>query len=317
MPTIIIDTLLTVRATVTDRFGNASESRAVDVVAFGGPAIVAINRPSTVRAGDVLSVDVGVLGARRVTRVTYQIRGALSKDTTVTVNPPANSLTQNLLLQVPAAVQDTVVRMMVFARDESGADGPQRNDQIPLAIDPPTVTLAAPASARAGDRMDVSVIATALRKVSEIRIGLRGAVNKDTVIVVNPKRVDYAQTVSIGLPGAITSSVLTVEAYAIDLGGALSTTFSSQVTIPVTPPEIMDFIVPGGVFDNTPADITVIAQGSRPLARIDLRWREAAVGERSIAISPVTCSAPQCIHNATRHTSISVPNNPTLQVLKV
>jgi hypothetical protein len=325
MPAVITDTLLTVRATAIDRFGNESRSRTVDVVAFGGPEITAVNRPSTVRAGEVLNVEVGVLGARRVTRVTYQIRGALSKDTTIVVNPPQNSVNQSLLLQVPTAVQDTVVRMMVFARDESGADGPQRNDQILLAIDPPSVAITVPATARAGDRMDVAVVASALRKLSRILIQLRGAnVSKDTTILVTPERTDFSQTISIPLPGDIRPSVqgaqstaLTVQAFATDKGGAISQTQPSSVDVPTTPPVIMELVLlpagATGVFDNAPADFRVTAEGSRPLTRIDLVYRGAIN-----TTQPFTVPSGSIVYSFTvPFATILVPNNPSQQMFTV
>jgi hypothetical protein len=282
VPALLLgDTLLTVRASITDVLGNVSRSRETQVVAFGPPVVQSLSAPQTVRAGDVINLETKLAAARRITRVDYQVRGAFSKDTSIVVGPPNKTVSQVLTLQVPTVVQDTVLRVSVSARDESGFTSTPKLLEVPLSIDPPVLEIETPAMARAGGRMEIDVTATGLRKVSQIKVELRGAHVADILVAADPQRSEFQRTIAVDLPGTITSPMLDVHVYAIDTGGAISARKSEVVEINLEPPVVLDVEVPSTVFNNQMLDVRVKAQSSRPFARVDVRFRGAVDADKS------------------------------------
>jgi hypothetical protein len=318
VPPLLSDTLLTVRASITDALGNVSLGRTTEVVAYGPPDVTSITAPASVRAGDVVSVEVKVSGARRVTRVDYQVRGAVSRDTSIVVAPSVHNVTQTWTFQVPSVVQDTVLLLNVSARDESGFISLPEARMIPLSVDPPVLSLNVPSQVRAGDQLEVKVAATGLRKVSQIRVALRGAHVQDVVVAADPQRSDFQQTISIPVPGDVTfdlnvctasACTLAVDVVAIDIAGAISATSSANVSIPIGPPSIMQVQAPAGGFNNQTVDLWISAQGLRPLSRIEVRWREAVDATQSYAVNPQR-------HEVTdQNANVLVPDAPKNAVL--
>lgn len=325
VPSVISDTLLTVHASAADALGNVSRARVLELVAFGPPLVSSVSGPASIRGGDVVNLEARVSGSRRVTRVDYAFRGALTKDTSIAVNPAVKSITQALAIQLPATLVqgDTMLQVSVSAVDESGFRGAPRVVEIPLSIDPPVLLLDVPAQARAGDKLEVKVRATGLRKVSQVRVELRGVTPgaySNTTVAADPLRSDFQQTVTINLPGAVTFDpntcsanlcALGVHVFAIDIGGAISATKSDTVYIPVDPPVILDVETPGGVFTNamTPP-IRVLAEGDRPLSEITVYFRGAVDAEQTHTVTPQR-------HEASADFTVLIPETPNDGVLIV
>lgn len=295
VPAVLTDTLLTVRVSITDVLGNVSSGRTTEVVAYGPPDVTSISAPASVRAGDVVSVEVKASGARRVTRVDYQIRGAVSKDTSIAVAPALHNVTQTLTFQVPSVVLDTVLVLNVSARDESGFSSLPEARMIPLSVDPPVLSLSVPSQVRAGDQLQIRATATGLRKVSQFRVSLHGAHVQSFTVATDPPRNDVQQTITVLVPGNIgndpsvctpTACTLNVDVIAIDIAGAISPTSSAAVSIPIGPPSITQVVAPSGAFNNQTVDLTIDAAGLRPLSRIEVRWREAVDATVSYPVSP-------------------------------
>ena len=286
IPRLLQDTLLTVQANVTDAIGATSRVREVTIVTFGPPAVTNVSSPQVVRAGDPVSVRVQAFGSRRIAQVELVATGAIQKDTTVTLPVPKNNITQDIVLQLPAAATDTLLTFSVAVRDEAGLSSTSVQRTVPLVIDPPTVTLTSPATANAGMWLDLSIRATATRRVQEVRVELRGAVVKDTVVQINPTLTDVTKNVSILLPANITTSNLRVQAIAVDRGGAVATSQIDQVLIPLGPPVVTDVEVPAMVRSGFIVDVRVRARADRPLARIEVRFRGAADSTKTFVVAP-------------------------------
>jgi len=286
IPRLLQDTLLTVQANVTDGIGATSRVREVTIVTFGPPAVTNVSSPQVVRAGDPVSVRVQAFGSRRIAQVELVATGAIQKDTTVTLDVPRNSITQDIVLQLPSAATDTLLTFAVAVRDEAGLSSASVQRTVPLVIDPPTVALTSPATANAGMWLDLSIRATATRRVQELRVELRGAVVKDTVVQINPTLTDVTKNVSILLPANITTSPLRVQAVAVDRGGAVATSQVDQIQIPLGPPVVTDVEVPSLVKAGFVVDVRVRARGDRPLSRIEVRFRGAADSTRTFQVAP-------------------------------
>ena len=289
-PKFFSDTLLVVSARVVDKGGFTSSIKSDTIGAFGPPGVVSITKPDSVRAGTIANLRVRVVGSRRITRLDISVRGAMTLDSSIAVIPPRFDVTQDIALQLPATATDTLLRVSVTARDEAGQSGPPLTVAVPLSIDPPTATLTAPPSASPGGNLLLSVRATAMRQVASIRLELRGAVNRDTTIAINPPQSSVTRDVSILLPGDITDPTLTVRAFAIDRAGVVSSaavaTSTATVNIPLGAPVIVSLTSADSTRGGRTFDVRVVARGIRPLTRIDVKFRGAVDQEFSFPVTP-------------------------------
>jgi hypothetical protein len=310
VPDLLQDTLLVVEANVIDQLGNVSRVKEATVVVFGPPTITNLSAPTVARPGEPISVRVTAFGSRKISLVDVVARGAIDKDSTIAVLPPRNNVTQDLVLVLPISAGDTLLTLTVGVRDEIGQTSGAVTKVVPLAIEPPAVQLDAPATANAGMYLDVDVHAQAVRQVSELRLELRGAVVKDTVVKVTPTQSALTQHIAVPLPGGITLPELRVRAIAVDRGGAVAYSDTKTVTIPLGPPVVTSVEVPTSVKSGNVADVRIRAQGDRPLARIDVYFRGAADSTRVFQIVPQRMSVVQ-------DASVGVPLAPKDLILVV
>ncbi|MGD8276676.1 MAG: hypothetical protein PVH00_01560 [Gemmatimonadota bacterium] len=286
IPAQLQDTLLIVQASVIDQVGNSSQIREGTVVVFGPPTITGVSTPTVARAGDPISVRVTASGSRKISLVDMAARGAIVMDSTIAIVPPRNSLTQDVILFVPTTVADTLISLALGVRDEAGESSETVSRSVPLAIEPPTVALSAPATAHAGMNMNVEVSAQAVRQVSEIRLELRGAFVSDKTVTISPTQSSLTQIITVAVPGDVTTSELQVRAIAVDRGGAVAYSGQEVVTIPLGPPVVLDVEVPSFVKAGNTADVRVRALGDRPLTRVNVWFRGAIDSDKVFTVNP-------------------------------
>lgn len=310
VPTLLQDTLLIIEAQVIDLYGNSSRARQGQVVVFGPPTITNVSAPTVARPGEPISVRVTAFGSRKISLVDMVARGAIDKDSTVAVQPPRNNVTQDLVLMLPVNAGDTLLTLAVGVRDEAGQASEPTTKIVPLAIEPPTVDLTAPATAQAGMNLEVDVHAAAVRQIEEVRLELRGAHVEDKTIKVNPTQSDLTMHIAVPIPGNVTESELRVRALAVDRGGAVAYSDVKTVTIPLGSPIVTDVEVPTSTKFNSTVDIRVRARGDRPLARVDVRFRGA------VDFDGVYMQNPQNT-NVIQDASVTIPAVPKDSVLVV
>ena len=286
VPALLQDTLLIVQANVIDQTGNSSQIRESTAVVFGPPTITSVSAPTVARAGDPISVRVTAAGSRKISLLDVVSRGAIVMDSTIAIVPPRNNVTQDVILFVPMTVADTLISLELGVRDETGESSESTIRNVPLAIEPPTVELSAPATAHAGMNMNVDVSAQAVRQVTELRLELRGAFVADQIIKISPAQSALTQTITVPVPGNITLGELQVRAVAVDRGGAVAYSDQEMVTIPLGPPVVTDVEVPSFVKAGATADIRVRAQGDRPLTRVDVWFRGAVDSDKNFTVNP-------------------------------
>jgi hypothetical protein len=287
-PDFLADSLIIVTARVTDKFGNVSRLQVDTINAFGAPAVISVTKPDSVRAGQSATVRVRLVGSRRITQVNVQVRGAMTLDQSFPISPPSFDVTQDIVLQVPPVVLDTVLRISVSARDEAGVESEPTLIIVPIAGELPTVTLNVPTTAQPGGSLDMSVRAVSTRGVASIRVELRGATTTylDTVVVVNPPRTDVTQLISLRIPASVQDSLLTVRVFAVDTrntpGPAQTATVRAATGVPV----ILSLTAPLPPQPGQRFDVRLVARGSRLLSRIDFRFRGAFDSDQSFAVNP-------------------------------
>jgi len=293
VPTILADTVILVQVAVVDKLGDVSASREGSVVVFGPPSVTSLSAPAIVRLGELVSLRVTAFGARKITQLVLLASGAIQKDTTVTVSPARTNVTQDIILAIPNTAQDTLLRLSVSARDESGQGGAVVSRTIPLVVDPPFVELVSPAVARAGMMLDVQVLAQGVRKISEVRVELRGAVTRDVTVAISPSQSNIVQNVAIALPGDIRLSDLRARAAVIDRGQVMAYSEEDLITIPLGPPAVLDVEVPLVAYRGRLTDIRVRATGDRPLTEIQIRFRGAADSTKTYSVDPIRLDVVQ------------------------
>jgi hypothetical protein len=310
VPQVLADTLILVQASVIDAVGDQSGVREGTIVVFGPPAVTSVSAPTIVRLGELISVRVSAFGARKISQIDVVARGAIQKDTSVMVSPARSNVTQDIVLALPSAAQDTLVQLSVNARDMVGQGSAAVTRVIPLVIEPPVVELVAPPSANAGMSLDVSVHARGVRQISEVRLELRGAVTRDLTVAVSPTQSDVVKNVSTVLPGNILLSDLRVRAAAVDRGGVVAYSDESVVNIPLGPPFVTELETPLAAYNGTVVDVRVRARGDRPLSLIEVRFRGAVDSTKSYTIDPQRVDATQDV-------SVGIPASPKDSVLVV
>ena len=286
-PDFLADSLIIVTARVTDKFGNTSRLRVDTINAFGAPAVISVTKPDSVRAGQSATVRVRLIGSRRITQVNVQVRGAMTLDQSYPISPPSFDVTQDIVLQVPPVVSDTVLRISVSARDEAGTESSPTLIIVPIAGELPAVTLNVPTTVPPGGLLDMSVRAVSTRGIASIRVELRGPTTAlDTVVVVNPPRTDVTQLISLRIPAGVQDSLLTVRVFAVDSRNTPGPAQTAQVRATTGVPVILSLTAPLPPQPGQRFDVRLIARGSRLLSRIDFRFRGAFDSDQSFAVNP-------------------------------
>lgn len=301
LPTILTDTLIFVAAQATDQNGNVSKVRADTVSVLGPPAIVSVNGPDSLALGATQSISVRAFGSRRISQISFALRGAVTQDTTIFIVPPRNDVTQVLAINVPAVPADTSIRLSVSARDVSGLSSGTATYNVPLKIALPTASFTAPATVSPGSSLDLTVRGQAMRGVARLRVVLAGATSKDTAVSIAPPLPDVSQPISIKIPGNITGDSIIVRAFAIDQAGAVSAPATgATVRVNAGGPVVLSLTAPDSTRPGRTLDVRVVAQGVRPIDSLRVAFRGAVNQTQSIAVSPAST-------NVTKDVSVSLP----------
>ncbi|MGQ0560985.1 MAG: YncE family protein [Gemmatimonadota bacterium] len=216
LPGDLTDPSLTVRAFVIDRAGTVSTATttatATVAVATGAPTILSVTAPDSTRGGQTVDVRVVAQGVRPITSLTVRFRGAVNQDVRVPITG-RTSVTEDVSIQLPVEVADTVLVVTAVAEDQSGAlsaltTAATRRIRVTDVTIPTVSATATPGSTAAGSTIRIRV--NARDNVSVTRIGYA---------VVNPK----GDTIGV-TPTLVTTS-----------GAVKDTTFSFIVPLTITP----------------------------------------------------------------------------------
>ncbi|MEX0892050.1 MAG: hypothetical protein WEB88_07750 [Gemmatimonadota bacterium] len=301
LPTTVQDSILVVQASAVDRIGAVSRIYTDTVIVVGPPAVQVVGAPDSARVGTAFTFTITASGGRPISTLLVSASGAFTEDQTITISPSSRTVSREVTLSVPDVVQDTVLRLAVAARDESGLTSPATVLEIPLAVPGPTLSMVAPASAQPGGRADLEITASAVRKVASLRFELRGAISRDTVVEVNPAAASLTRSISIPIPGDVTDPELRVRAFAVDVGGAVSAPVSATIAINTGAPVVESLtILTADPRGGQVVDVRVVASGVRPLTRVNITFRGAATEDLEFPISPSR-------NNVTVDASVSLP----------
>ena len=274
LPEFLTDTLIYVQAQAVDAQGRVSKVRADTLVVVGPPSFVGLAGEDSATAGSNYTLTVRAFGSRPITQIQYAVRGATSIDNTISINPPVNDVTRDIIIPVPASPADTVLRIQMIARDVTGFTSGVVEITVPLkfsSANVPTVTTVnvTPNPARPGGTVDVDVTATGVRAISKVTVQFRDAHNADVEVPVSPARNSATVTASTTLPATMADSILRVRVFATDVAGNVSAIVERTVRVSDTAaPTVTSAATPATTSAGRPLQIRISAQDNIGLARI-------------------------------------------------
>lgn len=314
IPAVLQDTLLIVEAQISDAAGARSVTKQAVTPAFGPPTVQTVGTPGAVRAGEVATLRITAFGARRISRIDVQARGAFTKDTSITVAPARSSVTQDVLLSIPVSVTDTILNLSVTAHDEVGFMSEPEVAMVPFIIDPPSIAIIAPPSVQPGSPLNVEVQAQALRKITQLRLELSGGLNP-VVVPINPAQTNVNRFVSIDIPGDFQESEIQLVAYAIDRAGDESITPAQNIAVPSGAPIVLTVDAPSTATGGHLVDVRVNATGTRPIKEVRVRWRGFLADSLTVPETVASITPPRA--NVSADFSVRVPCYSTSKTLLI
>lgn len=243
-----------------------------DTNPFIDPRITALSVPDGGSAGDTIGIAISATAPSDLASIHVVLRGAVQKDTTITVTGRAASAVVKVGL--PAILTDTLIFVSASATDKSGNVSKVRTDTARVRLStgaPVIVSVTAPDTVRGGQRVDIRVVARGPRPITQITLRFRGAVDKDTIIQV-ARLTDVTVDGSITLPLVVSDTVLTVTAIATDVLPSLSAITAASVkrirVMDVTLPEVTATVNPTGISAGRVVAIRVSARDNVGLTQI-------------------------------------------------
>jgi hypothetical protein len=161
-------------------------------------------------------------------------------------------------------------------------------------FEPQLAGISVPPVAFAGENVTVRVDGVAARGVAQVVVSLRGAVVKDTVVVIDPPQTRVSKVVEIAVPAVVADTVLLVQARVVDAGGAASGVGEEIVAI-FGPPSVVAINAPSLLRRGELVNVRVTAVGSRKISQIDLVANGALQMDTSISVFPPRSNVTQDI----------------------
>jgi hypothetical protein len=236
--------------------------------------VTGVSGPNGVRPGETINIRVTAFGARRVSSIDLSARGGITSDTTVVLSPAVVNAMEIITLRLPDNVQDTLITLTATANDQFGFSSAPRSGLVTFAIDTPSVQLLVPPTVEAGKVLNLAVLASALRHVTEIRLEYRGGFIADEIITIAPTRARTLEYISKLLPSDLMVPEVRVRAFVLDRANTISATAVHTVATPSGGPIISSASIhTPTVFGGHYVDVRVQATGQRPIKRLRFRWR--------------------------------------------
>jgi hypothetical protein len=163
-----------------------------------------------------------------------------------------------------------------------------------IELQPRVVEVVLPQAVYAGDTVRIRVDGSAARQVAQAIVSLRGAVQSDTVVEVDPPQQQASAVVAVPIPELLRDTVLSVSARIADGAGVVSQA-KEAFALAYGPPVVTAVSGPTGVRVGDVIDIQVSAFGARRIARLDLSARGAISTDTSVALAVPESSVSETI----------------------
>ncbi len=259
------------------------------------PRIVNLSLPPAAFAGSSVNVRVDAQAGRGVAQIVVALRGALSKDTTVTINPSQQRVSKVVSFAVPLALSDTVLLVGASVIDEAGDQSSLVEGAI-AAFGPPVVTaVTGPSGIRAGERINVRVTAFGARKVARLDLSARGAVTTDTSVIMSPALPSVVSDIELRIPTNVQDTVITLNVTAQDALGAQSAARSVLLPLAIDTPSV-ELLVPPSVEAGRILTLGVQASSVRQISEIRVELRGGVVKDTSVKVLPTRVTTLEFIN---------------------
>ncbi len=236
------------------------------------PRVTALAAPEAALGGDTIRVRVDAVAQRGISRVDISLRGAVTQDTSIKLDPPEIRVSQVVALPLPTMLTDTLIQVTASITDVLGNISRVQETTV-VAFGPPTITnLSGPSEARPGSPLLVSMAAAGTKRIVDFRVKMTGAISKDTTVAVASPSMSAAANLIVDLPTAVQDTFLDVEVFARDENGLVSQTRSLTVPLVFDPPTLT-LTLPDTVHAGSTLMVGVDAQGVRNIKELRVQLR--------------------------------------------
>jgi hypothetical protein len=232
------------------------------------PRVLEINTPSTVFAGETVSIRIDAVAARQVSQISVSVRGAANADTVVKIDDERQQVSEVIKVVLPAVLQDSLLTISAEVVDAAGARSQSRQVSVP-AFGPPVVTsVSGPGGVRAGDNITVRVRAFGARGVSRLDIVASGAIDTTTSVAVTPAAASVTRDIVFKIPNVVNDTVITFSVTAHDDVSASSPSVG-LVPLAIDPPSV-ELIAPPTVEAGHVLNLAVRAHSLRKVTEVGI-----------------------------------------------
>jgi hypothetical protein len=257
--------------------------------------------PDGAFAGDTIGIAVSATAANDISSIDISVRGAVSRDTTLTVT--GRSVSATFKVALPEILTDTLLFVTAVARDINGNVSRTRTDTVSVLGPPSIISVNGPDSLSLGATQTITVRAFGARRIAQFDVTVRGALNEDRTISVVPPLNDVTQAISFQIPAAVPDTALRISIVAKDITGLSSRPVAVTVPIRISGPTV-SLTAPANVSPGSSLDLTVQASAMRQVQRIRIVTTGAVIKDTTITVNPTAI-------NVTQPVSIRIPGDAT------
>jgi hypothetical protein len=257
--------------------------------------------PDGAFAGDTIGIAVSATAANDISSIDISVRGAVSRDTTLTVS--GRSVSANFKVALPEILTDTLLFVTAVARDVSGNVSRTRTDTVSVLGPPSIISVNGPDSLSLGATQTITVRAFGARRIAQFDLTIRGALVEDRTISVVPPLNDVTQAISFQIPAAVPDTSLRITIVAKDITGLSSRPVAVAVPIRISGPTV-SLTAPANVSPGSSLDLTVQASAMRQVEKIRIVTSGAVSKDTTITVNPTAI-------NVTQPVSIRIPGDAT------
>ena len=267
------------------------------------PRVTAILGPATVSPGQVIELTITGFAARNVAQIDLRLEGAMAFDTTITIEPPKQQVSQQVSIELPAALVGDALIATAAITDAAGIQSSDFSVTFAVFSPPTVLRVEGPDSVRLGQPLDLTIVAGGSTAISRLEVSARGAVNKDTVVIVGTAGRLVEVPLRLNIPSTANSTELTLNITPIDVEGTEGPTGVFSIPVQYQAPTV-SFTAPDSVSPGGFLDLQVTASSSRQISAIKVELSRAVSKDTTVTLSPP-------LFSTTREIRVGLPGDIT------
>lgn len=248
---------------------------------------VTVAIPDGAFAGDTIGIAVSATSAQDISSIDIAVRGAANMDTSVTVTT-GRSVSATVKVGLPLILTDTILVVSAVAIDKSGNVSKVRSDTATVLGPPAIISVTGPDSLQLGTTATLQIRAFGSRRVTQLDLTMRGAVSRDTTILISPPLNDVTQNLSISIPATASDTALRLGIVAKDINGLSSNQLSKAFPLVIAPPVATFAGTITGTAPGALMTIPVRATAMRSVTSIRVELSGATSATETVTITPAS-----------------------------